>query len=111
MNLKQETLNILNINGKSWADVRFVSNGQYAVKNLDKFLDDMDFEYDDSYGCAEIDIKLKIVGDNWWLERYEYDGSEWWVFKTLPIKPEEQEMRFVEDYGRYKLLPVDSTNK
>jgi len=28
------------------------------------------------------------VGDDWWLERHEYDGSEWWVFQKLPIKPQ-----------------------
>ena len=27
------------------------------------------------------------VGDNWWLERAEYDGSEWWEFKTIPKEP------------------------
>lgn len=21
------------------------------------------------------------------MERHEYDGSEWWEFKTIPIKP------------------------
>lgn len=25
-----------------------------------------------------------VVGDDWWLERHEYDGSEWWEFKRLP---------------------------
>ena len=29
----------------------------------------------------------KIVGDNWWLERDEYDGAEGWEFKVMPIKP------------------------
>lgn len=28
-----------------------------------------------------------IVGDDWWMERHEYDGSEWWEFKELPKKP------------------------
>lgn len=36
-------------------------------------------------------MSLKIVGDNWWLERHEYDGAEWFEFKTLPQKPKIKE--------------------
>lgn len=25
-----------------------------------------------------------VVGKDFWLERGEYDGSEWWSFKTTP---------------------------
>ena len=27
---------------------------------------------------------LVVVGDSWWLERHEYDGSEWWEYKEKP---------------------------
>lgn len=27
-----------------------------------------------------------LVGDGWWIERAEYDGSEWWEFKTIPTE-------------------------
>jgi len=30
---------------------------------------------------------LYVVGEDWWLERGEYDGSEWWEFKRLPECP------------------------
>ena len=33
-----------------------------------------------------------VVGNNWWLERHEYDGSEWWEYKQFPVKPEETRM-------------------
>ena len=46
-------------------------------------------EYDDGYGETEVKDDLQIVGANWWLERHEYDGSEWWEFKSLPTQPEE----------------------
>ena len=49
------------------------------------------FNYDNGFGGAEVHGDLKIVGNDWWMERGEYDGSEWWEFKTLP-----------------KLLPADS---
>lgn len=30
------------------------------------------------------------MGEDWWLERYEYDGAEEWVYKSYPKKPLEQ---------------------
>ena len=27
---------------------------------------------------------LVVVGDNWWIERRDYDGSEWWEYKEKP---------------------------
>lgn len=45
-------------------------------------------DYDCSFGGAEIYDNLYVVGADWWLERHEYDGSEWWEFKRLPAKPE-----------------------
>ena len=39
---------------------------------------------DSGYGSAEIREDLVIVGKDWWLERDEYDGSEWWAFHTMP---------------------------
>lgn len=109
-NFKSETLKALERHGKSWSDVRFVSNGCNSVKNLNKFLDDMDFEYDADFGGEEIDVNLLIVGDNWWLERMTYDGAEWWTFKTLPTKPEECEMQFIEDCYYHELKPINTQN-
>jgi hypothetical protein len=33
-------------------------------------------------------LDLIIVGDNWWLERKEYDGSEWFEFKKKKKEPD-----------------------
>jgi hypothetical protein len=41
----------------------------------------MNFEYDCGYGAAEINQELKIIGQGWWFERYEYDGSEQWEYR------------------------------
>lgn len=38
---------------------------------------------------VEIDMGLIVVGKDFWLERHEYDGSEWWEFKSIPMEPEE----------------------
>lgn len=29
----------------------------------------------------------KTEDDVLWLERHEYDGSEWWEYKTMPTEP------------------------
>lgn len=85
MNLLQETLDILKEFDKTGDDVLFCSlNGYFS---FEKFRLISDFEYDDGYGTAKIPEGLRIVGKDWWLERSEYDGAEWWDFKTIPNKP------------------------
>jgi len=46
-----------------------------------------DKEYDNGFGTSEVNEYLVIVGEDWWLERWEYDGSERWKYKTMPKKP------------------------
>jgi hypothetical protein len=85
-NLLMETLEILENNGKSPEDVMWVGDKNQFTTWKD-FVANANFEYDAGFGGNEIDMDLKVVGRNWWLERHEYDGSEWWEFKTLPSKP------------------------
>lgn len=42
-------------------------------------------DYDAGYGAVYIRRNLVVVGVDWWLERYEYDGWEGWVYKERPI--------------------------
>jgi hypothetical protein len=91
MNLLAETLEALRKNGKSPADVCFVQTGRADSAEPRRQLGGWaDFErvanieYDDGLGVNYIDSTLVIVGDDWWLERDEYDGSEWWEYKTHP---------------------------
>lgn len=39
---------------------------------------------DEGYGAPEVATDLLVVGADFWLERCEYDGSEWWEFKQMP---------------------------
>lgn len=84
-NFKQETLDALAENGKVTGDIKFVNTREGSI-TWEQFVELSDFQYDDGYGGAEIAQSMKVVGDNWWLERGEYDGSEWWEFKTLPVQ-------------------------
>lgn len=101
-NFLAETFEVLKSYGKSSVDVLWVSirEPRYLTEirptpepvpcgswaDFERFAN---FEYDNGYGGAEINAPLIIVGEDWWLERGEYDGSEWWEFKTMPRKPVE----------------------
>lgn len=90
-NLYEETLDILKENGKTEKDVVWFGHLFYDYEQQeyprDKFKEYLNYKYDSGYGLAEVDEYLYIVGDNWWLERHEYDGLEWWEYKTLPTRP------------------------
>ena len=86
-NLLNETLAVLKSHKKTPADVRWVqTTDPNACGSWDDFAQLADFEYDFGYGGNEVARSLKIVGDDWWLERGEYDGSEWWEYMTKPIR-------------------------
>lgn len=87
-NLYEETINKLEKCGKTEHDIRWIGtrSGRYEYSDLKSLFD---VNYDAGYGGAEINESLLVVGDDWWLERHEYDGSEWWEFKSLPMMPEQ----------------------
>ena len=89
MNLLKETEEALNEYGKTFNDVLWIGGSDFTI-SIDDFKILANKEYDNGYGSPEVATDLKIVGDGWWLERYEYDGSEKWVFKKLPVRPEEE---------------------
>lgn len=90
MNLKQETLDVLERHNKKIEDILWIGGDDFTI-SIDDFFRKADREYDKGYGSQKVATDLKIVGDDWWLERHEYDGSEWWEFKTKPVKPSKEE--------------------
>lgn len=86
MNLLQETLIILKENGKTINDIEFVGVDGVEIP-IATFIDLADNEYDNDFGGCEVNVTLIVVGVDWWLERNEYDGSEWWEYKTKPKRP------------------------
>ena len=86
-NLYEETLWVLRYHEKDARDVIWVGDGVNSYTWGEFREAAYHFYYDKGYGIQEVKPKLVIVGDNWWLERREYDGSEWWEFVTRPTKP------------------------
>lgn len=83
MNLKEETLEVLHNNGKHKEDVKYVCGEDFQI-SLEQFWKLADTEYNSSYGAPEIAQDLMLIGDDFWMERGEYDGFEWWDFHTMP---------------------------
>lgn len=90
LNLLQETWNELSQAGKLPEEVLWVGKASGdKVLSWEEFLVMSDFEYDNGFGGANVDPELVIVfSDGSWLERGEYDGSEWWEFKQTPARQE-----------------------
>lgn len=86
LNFLEETIQILEEHNKSSDDIRWIGlkDGSKYLLYWVEFSSIADFEYDDSFGSVKINKNLVIVGSNWWLERQEYDGSEWWTFNKQP---------------------------
>ena len=87
-NLYRETLECLRENGKKEEDILWIGTSVTLVLEGWRGMAELfGFEYDDGYGGTEINEGLMVVGDSWWLERHEYDGSEWWEYKEYPKMP------------------------
>ena len=83
-NLWEETINDLERHGLTWDDVVYVCGEHFMITKQNFEAVAKETNYDDGYGAPEVAEDLKICGRGWWLERGEYDGSEWWEFKTMP---------------------------
>jgi hypothetical protein len=83
MNLLYETIEVLAENGKALQDIVAIGNCDYSM-TLEEFIRLANVEYDDDYGAQEVAEDLYLVGEDFWLERFEYDGAESWRFKKKP---------------------------
>ena len=90
-NLWEETIEVLKDHSLTWKDVdAVVLDGDNVILPKENFEEvARKTYYDEGYGRVEIRSDLKIIGWNWWLERADCDGLEWWEFKTQPYIPNE----------------------
>lgn len=96
-NLYKETLEVLISNWKTEKDVEYIlwytefstySDWDEVYNTWKWFKSNADFNYDNGYGGHNVQGEIKVVWKDFWLERWEYDWSEWWEFKEFPTKPE-----------------------
>jgi hypothetical protein len=67
-------------------DSKIVLKLGYSNKDFKKFLEDLDFQYDSGFGNQVISGYIWCE-DGSWFERREYDGSENWALKEMPLIP------------------------
>lgn len=88
-NLLEETIQTLRLYGLSEKDIKWVGGDETWFTWEDfKLLANVD--YDEDYGGLEVAEDLIIVGEDWWLERNEYDGREWWKMNRPPKKEDRE---------------------
>lgn len=56
---------------------------EHTEEDAIEFLKKLDFEYDNDFGMQYV-YGIIMFNDNTWLERDEYDGSEWWDPREIP---------------------------
>lgn len=67
-------------NGLDYAQRGGTINWEAARKDLGL----ENWEYDSGFGCQEFEGFITFKDSNIWLEREEYDGSEWWALRKKP---------------------------
>ncbi len=95
-NLLTETIEFLKEHGKTQEDVQWINCDEKSF-SWDEFSILANFVYDNGFGGQIINESLNVIGKDWWIERHEYDGSEWWEFKTLPSRYSNHELIVQKD--------------
>lgn len=85
-NLWEETIEFLKENDKTFEDVLYIQGIDFKVTKENFEIVAKKTDYDSGFGAQRVATDLVLVGDGWWVERCEYDGSEWWEFKTIPTE-------------------------
>ena len=96
MNAKEEFLEITEGLEVKCVEIQLYNNERISTKTTlavnytqdeyDKFLEDIDKEYDSVYGLQELYGTIWLKNGDW-IDRYEYDGSERWELRTAPPIP------------------------
>lgn len=92
INAYDELIEVLNEIGKSLDDIKVISirfdnynrekNYELEYIKIDNVNDLKEIQYYDGYGIQEL-YGYVVFNDNTWLEREEYDGSEWWEYRSI----------------------------
>ncbi len=98
MNAKQEFINAVGYKYLKCAFIQYAPSFydeversfslpiNYTAEQYSRFLESLDFEYDNGYGSQELFGNIWF-DDGTWSDRYEYDGSEMWDYHNCPAIP------------------------
>lgn len=70
-----------------WEKHRFELHVNYTDQEYQEFMSGLNFDYHDGYG-GQIIFGHVWFNDGTWLDRGEYDGSEWWEHRVMPVIPD-----------------------
>jgi hypothetical protein len=60
----------------------------FSKEEYENFLNELNFKYDNSWGHWYMNGTIWLKNGRW-IERLEYDGSEWWKLVQAPNIPKE----------------------
>ena len=69
-----------------YRDKTFLLRENHTNEQRNQFLENLDFVYDDGFGGQELFGTVWLENGKW-LDRGEYDGSEWWELLQRPFIP------------------------
>lgn len=97
-NFKQETLNLIGNHEVDEYYLRCIGDWDISEIPVYSGKDSIDWDsiktnslnYDRGFGTQCWDGWVTFKDTNDWLEREEYDGAEWWVWRSRPSLEEEE---------------------
>lgn len=81
----EETLDALKKHGHKPEEIKYVFNKDFYC-SWEEFYKRAMFLYHNDDDSTYIDPTLLIVGDNWWMGRYNFAGIEGWYYREVPSK-------------------------
>lgn len=82
----------------------------FTIEEYENFLNELDFKYDNSWGHWYINGTIWLK-DGRWIERMEYDGSEWYRLVERPIIPEQCLQKSDREKLLISLMKMDEESK
>jgi len=106
MDLLKETTEIMDRSNLFIEDIEYINYGDDWDSKITMGSYDWEWfleyckdytNYDNGYGTPKIGNIEIVFNNGTWLDRGEYDGSEWWDVLSTPERQEDKEKEFVED--------------
>lgn len=114
-NAKNEFLSIISGYKLIASEIRYMDNigishdiklnPLFSKNEYDVFLDSLNNDYDDGYGGQNL-FGVIFCEDGAWMQRDEYDGSEWWSIYQYPDMRKSFNESDVLKYERNKKLKL-----